>query len=181
MSLLRRLSSVRSDVITSLHPRMHVCKARRFATASGEVRIKTSVSRRDFLIKTIAQEDGPLRLSCRQRRQDGALRRLFHAPRVRIHWSRQAQRSARVYAVFKSSKLLSVASHNHVRTNAGLFDVGHMVQSKSVTSEPPALQYSPLTVSKFPRRDSDGVLGVAHPLFPALTRALLLHALRPPE
>ena len=33
---------------------------------------------------------------------------------------------------FPNSVFFSVASHNHVRSSAGLFDVGHMVQSKFV-------------------------------------------------
>ncbi|ETW78553.1 hypothetical protein HETIRDRAFT_103954 [Heterobasidion irregulare TC 32-1] len=100
MSLLRCLPSIRSDVITSLHPRMYVCKARRFATASGELK-KTGLY--DFHV------------------DNGAKMVPFAGYSMPLAYGSIGQGKHNAPRAF--------ASHNHVRTNAGLFDVGHMVQS----------------------------------------------------
>jgi len=81
-----------------------------------------------------------------------------------------------------------VASHHHVRSKVGLFDVGHMVQTKSVNSPLPLIiktLHSLLdphnSFRQIPRSNIGRIPRMAHPVFPHLPLTLLIHPLRPAE
>ena len=76
-----------------------------------------------------------------------------------------------------------VASHHHVRNKVGLFDVGHMVQTKYANDSSVLITRTRLTVQspfhQIPRSDISSVPRVAHPILPRLPLPLLIHALGP--
>lgn len=76
-------------------------------------------------------------------------RRWLSSRGTRCHW--RMETLAQVRTLFcnprchfnsESKKWKIVASHKQVRSSVGLFDVGHMVQSKYVACYPPLLQAS---------------------------------------
>lgn len=110
--------------------------ARTYAAASGEVRLRSS-SHLACTRLTVARSSGEQGCMISTSRMT---RRWCHsrASPCRSPMARSAQ--VRTLTTSSISCQLSgssaVASHHHVRNSAGLFDVGHMVQSKYVLIHP---------------------------------------------
>ena len=103
-------------------------------------------------------------------------------------WEPVGYLSALIVSLARASDTLllsEVASHHHVRNAVGLFDVGHMVQTKCVGNPSPSLPESlflPLD-SLYPFRQISGpnishIPRMAHPILPRLALTLLIHPLR---
>ena len=93
---------------------------------------------------------------------------------------------SRLCACLTLRSFFQVASHHHVRSKVGLFDVGHMVQTKYANNpltatirtllSPSDLRYS---FRQIPRSNISRIPRMAHPILPHLPLTLLIHPLRP--
>lgn len=100
--------------------------SRRIATETGQVCLQFFFGLHSLNFRA-AEANRPVQLSCWKWCQDGPFCWLFYAA---IICRRRPEWGTSYYRLRNKSSILSVASHNHVRRDLGLFDVGHMVQSK---------------------------------------------------
>jgi hypothetical protein len=82
----------------------------------------------DEVQSCLAPEDGTIRIQYEEWRKDGPVCWLLYAFALRQRGSRYT-RSCGLRQRICILTTIIVSSHNHVRSKAGLFDVGHMVQS----------------------------------------------------
>ena len=107
-----------------------------------ETRCVRYLRARSFAQRVLAaQEDWPIRFPYCEWREDGPLCGILDAA---ILWQCRRRYVLRPRSPPSAILIRIVASHHHVRNSVGLFDVGHMVQSKCVSALFPLSRPNPV-------------------------------------